>query len=155
MKIEGVVENILTRSVNTKNGPGTVYTAIVNGEEVDLGFKKEYEVGALFSAECEKKYGKWKPGASVSAPHVKYGATSGAGGRTHMGKPFPLPSEHGDNSIIRQNSLTNANATISAYLSVAKPAGDLNDTVQDVLKIARLYAEFSSGRMNDEELSEE
>jgi hypothetical protein len=51
---------------------------------------------------------------------------------------YPLPADHPDNSIINQNSLTNA---VNYY-------NGADIAPETVLETARIFAEFSSGRMD-------
>lgn len=176
-----------------KRAGGTYQVQIATldtGVEVDFGFKPPVAaVGADVSWIVKKEYGSYKfvnedptagslspafparaPSLTGSPPptYTATGATStgpfparaGFGGA----KPFPLPRDHGDTAIIRQNSLTNAVATIANVLRApSEDAAALGvipaeykrlramtpDQLSDeIIKIAYKYASFSSGHID-------
>ena len=73
----------------------------------------------------------------------------------NFGRVFPVPVTHGDRSIIRQNSVTNATHILTAILAqkpAAKSAGSWEDTVSQaesvaeaVTNVARILEAYSAG----------
>lgn len=163
MIIEGIVDSVYTKQVNTKRGLGTVYHAMVNGQDINLGFKKMVEEGEHVALNCEQKYGTLQvvsmaPKGSgtpvpTGAPSAKPAPASGGGGWNKG--TFPLKSTDHAVSICRQNALTNANATVSSYVAVlcskAKATTEMPDLdlLSDmVLSLAMKYAAFSTGEID-------
>lgn len=183
MSAIGVVKNVEAR-VKAKKAGGT-YTVNVatldTGVEVDFGFKPcPARIGDTVSWVVQKSYGTNKfvaddPSAGSLAPaypprgaYVPPSAASTTPGapaagpsayRAGYGKPFPLPRDHGDTAIIRQNALTNAIKLIE--LATGEPklgSGGVGETVlsfstieemeQRVIQTAYKFAAFSSGNLD-------
>lgn len=111
--------NIHTAEVEDSNG--TVHT-------VEFGFNKpKLHEGAFYKMECEKEYGQLKvknfeeadaadaPAPAAPAPQQKYANDKG-----FLVKMFPVPVDHPDRSIIRQNALTQANNLFSGVTSTSE-----------------------------------
>lgn len=158
----------------TKNkkagGTFTVYEGTLDtGVVIDFGFKAPpFNIGDLVSLEVMKEYGKYAvknlyasgssaPPATPLAPRAPSAAgttTPGAPAPAYSGgKVFPLPREHGDTAIIRQNALTNAVKTVGDH--AALPAGIETsdgaawDALTDrILQTAYKYAAFSAGHLD-------
>ena len=89
---------------------------------------------------------------TASASAVGAGAVAGPANRFNRGA-FPIPANDGTRSIVRQNSVTNAVALVSALIAAKRfPAED--DAVVTVLEIARTFEKYSSGDL-DKEIEQE
>ncbi len=124
---------------------------------VSLGFNKPdaigLKVGEKTAVEVEFKYGKWEYQRTVDVDTVATLTTppakaSGGGGRgtftPRAPKPFPVPDNHGDMSIIHQNSLSNALRYFE--LQNAGSSGKICPSVAEVIELAYEFADFSSGK---------
>lgn len=142
--------------------PYTVNLAVLDTfGPVSLGFNKPDAIGLMvggkYAMEVEFKYGKWEyqrtvdidTKATLTTPPAK--AASGGGGRGYGGKPptpFPVPDNHGDMSIIHQNSLSNALRYYELRLKTSDFEEDNADmpTTAEVIELAYEFADFSSGK---------
>lgn len=130
--IYGSVKNIYEEQKTSKAGrPFSVKIAVVEvsgggGEErIELGFAnkapKNISVGGFYQFDTELKYGKHQyrshSEASASAAPAGASASGGASGGAvphysknagFLVKTFPVPIDHPDRSIIRQNSIGHA-----------------------------------------------
>ena len=117
---------------------------------VSLGFTKPatlpFKEGDTVAIEVDFKFGKYQyerqvdidTEATLTAPKPKAPRSGGYGKGGGTPKVFPVPEDHGDMSIIHQNSLTNA---IKFHeINGSKPS------VEEVLDVAYAFADFSSGR---------
>lgn len=158
----GVVKGIYNKDVKTKFGMKKVYDLLLDdGNYYKQGFKKPIcDVGDSVTIEYNVgQYGNEitsliRSGTSSGAAPL---AVSGGGSQTSQNaspnqysnkgnKPFPVPSDHGDRSIIRQNSLTNARELVVAQ--VIKTASDgipLDTLAEMIIGIAYKFEEYSSG----------
>ena len=123
-----------------------------SGVEINVGFKQPFSVGDKVSIPSEIKYGEWKmvakgvalglpssSGTTAPAPRKEYGSGKNT--------KFPVPKDHGDYSIIRQNALTNA---VNLYNgSEDKKTGITDEDIEFVIKVAYKFAEFSSGHREE------
>ena len=81
--IEGVIENIYSKDVNTRYGQKPVYHAVIDtGHDINLGFKCDYEEGEYVSLDVQNgKYGyelaKTGPGAALTGGAPKAAAPKG------------------------------------------------------------------------------
>jgi hypothetical protein len=160
-----VVENITNKTVTTKFGPKPAYSIKANGDWFSVGFKKpKYNVGDTIDFKYEEgAYGKQiddatvrvlskgsgapapTPTASMDAPSAGVAAPRSFG---PPAKVFPVPLMHGDRSIIRQNSLTNARELV---VNMPRTGGGftafatLDEGAAEVVRIARMFEEYSAG----------
>ena len=161
MKVSGVVKGVYSKPVTTKFGNKNVYDMLLDdGNYYKHGFKKpNVEVGDSVTIEYEvDKYGnkilKLSSGATgSSAPTDNQGTAAPSTHSTQTysiknSKPFPVPFDHGDRSIIRQNSLTNARELVDAIwqnYGVGDESPIDEDVIDRILKIAYKFEEYSSG----------
>lgn len=154
------VASINERAVTTKFGPKTAYDIVAeDGTKYGFAFanpaRSGISVGSVVSCSGETdRYGiKLDPktvtvGGVLSEPAS---APTPAAKQTSYGsaqKVFPLPKTHGDTAIIRQNSLTNAVATVADFIAT-QPTDkwpDLDTWTDMVITVAYKYADFSSGQ---------
>lgn len=133
---------------------GTI-EAEVGLREPDKGL---YVIGKQYDIEVEEKFGTMRlkgialtgqalgppqaPASGGNQPRYKDGKESG-------GKPFPLPLLHGDRSIIRQNSSTQANALFDRLFQGKKQDTlkgiDALDHAAAVVNVARVFEEYAAG----------
>lgn len=169
----GAITNVEARTKPKKaGGTFTVNVATLDtGIEVDFGFKPvEGKVGMSVSWKTMKEYGSYKfagtdpaagsypPALPPRIPVPSFTATSPgapsaprAPAGMYSTKPFPLPREHGDTAIIRQNALTNAVATVGHSIGIVDSAGmptSLDALSDMIIKLAYKYANFSSGNLD-------
>lgn len=151
--INGIVQSINPRHGTSKAGkPYTIWSAMIDNTEVEFGFDKPtFNVGDTVSVNAEmNRYNK----LAVIQPGKPSGGRKPAGGGGSKGngyapKPFPLPLNHGDTAILRQNAVTNANATVAAALNnnvIDAEAYDPEALANLVLDIARRYVGWTSGQ---------
>lgn len=152
--VSGVVMGVYSKDVPSKFKPGQssqVWDLRLDDDKYyKNGFKKPaIEVGDFVTIEYEDgQYGKTikKLSSGVSAgaiPATVPQATASPQAFKPTGKVFPVPSDHGDRSIIRQNSLTNARELVTAYYK--GHAISIEDEVDKIIEIAYKFEEYSSG----------
>jgi len=161
-----VVENITNKTVTTKFGPKPAYSIKANGDWFSVGFKKpKYNVGDTIDFKYEEgSYGKQIDDATVRVLSKGAGTPTPTVSGTPTTEPapppsrsfgppqkvFPVPLMHGDRSIIRQNSLTNARELV---VNMSKTGGGfsafatLDEGAKEVIRIARMFEEYSAGDM--------
>jgi hypothetical protein len=157
--IQGNIDSIYTKAVPIKRGPragqdGTVYHAMVNGYDVNLGFKCDYEEGEFVTWAVEEKFGGWqqvKGGAATTQeakPATSTGSPSNSGPPVVTGKApteFPVPKNTKGISICRQNSGGHA-ATIVAAMIKAGMIDNETDATETFLRIAYEITDFATGQ---------
>ena len=155
MRVEGIVNDVSSKRITAKSGKQyDIWSADIAGTVVKFGFDRpSFTNGEHIAVEAQSN--KWgeleviKPGKpsakKVFSPPVGAPASKSAG---YTPKPFPLPKTHGDTAIIRQNALTNANATVAALVhsGAIQDGLDPDDMTDLVIEIAYKYADFSSGQ---------
>lgn len=155
-----VVQDIISKEVTTKFGPKPAYSIMANGERFQYGFKKPmFAIGDEIDFEyTDGSYGKsvdltsvkmLKKGSGVPPPT---GNPSGGvvpparGGYSPPAKVFPVPPTHGDRSIIRQNSVSNAAKTIiDGGFAKGKSA---DEVAAQIIAVAQLFEAYSSGDLD-------
>lgn len=155
-----VVSNIRKETKMSKaNKPFTInWTDFQSGLSVSTGFNPPaYSIGATVSFNADPNYGKLEMnlatltiggGAAKPAPEGSSQGTKSTGSG-YKEKPFPVPKTHSDTSIIRQNSLTNANTVMATYMSICSESGHPDtpeELAEKVIEIAYLFTDFSSGQ---------
>lgn len=157
-QVKGVVDRSTTRDQQTSRGMAQIYGIIVDGVEVETGFRKEHSDGEMVNIKVEWKYGKWNrisnggdglPAAVAGNPSVntaapkKGGFQAGGGGRGS----FPVDPKSGTISIIRQNSMTHASRLVDDMIqhSVITQPANRDDYLKEVLSVALVITDFSSG----------
>lgn len=159
--ISGVIAQIYTKEVNTKRGPSNVYHAMIDGHDVNLGFKTNYQNGETVSLPVEHKYGGYQlvqgqtvpAGTPTSVGSPAIAAPSAApsppaqAGRLPVSRAFPVDTNTKDISIIRQSSLNRAieSVTVLWHQGVLSFANE-QDYLNKVMEIALLYTDFGSGQ---------
>lgn len=152
MKVSGVIDSIVSKTVG--NG-GTVYTAVIDGTEVDLGFKCNVSEGEYVDLDVEST--KW--GLKVAQPGKPRGAVQlgGATPRQQQSAPkpspttrkqFPVDPDSKDHVIIRQNALTNANAAVASAISAGATFDDAEAVYNEIIKVAYNLTGFAMGTLD-------
>lgn len=148
--ISFTVSNTEARNIQTKFGAKQKFIlADEFGNKYEAGWKNPgIPPGAFVEADMEEnQYGKQitnirVKGAGGAAPAPSAGPVAATSARP--AEPgFPLNPQSREISIIRQNALTNAVATLSRF-----PTDDdtsVADFTDKVLEIARKYADYTSG----------
>lgn len=151
------VEQVSSRDVTTRFGPKKSYSfRCDDGKWYSTGFKAHgLNVGDNVTFDFEvDRYGN-----QVKMETLKIGGAGGAAtpatpaassaGRSFgpPTKPFPIPLTHGDRSIIRQNSITNAVklVTESKHIDKLVSTMTLDDTIKTIVRVAREFEMYSAG----------
>lgn len=84
---------------------------------------------------------------STPAPAAPTPPTPASGGYSGGGKVFPVPKLHGDRSIIRQNSLTNARELICTLIDAETPRDQkgIDHLAEIIISTAYKFEAYSSG----------
>lgn len=155
--ITGTVNDISPFKTGTgKRGPWTLWQVDIDGTVVKAGFQKPgFNVGDQVTLQvAQNKYGDLEmiqPGKPVggrqSSPAPTQGGSGSAGGRGFE-RTFPVKPDSPEMAIIRQNALTNANATLALFFDTndVPPSVSEQDLAELVIDIAYKYAKFSSGQ---------
>jgi hypothetical protein len=153
--IEGVIDSIYNKQVTTKFGPKAVYHAMVNGHDVNLGFKTNHVEGETVRLNVEHKYGGYQliqgnGAGSTATPRPSQQDTPAAAAppaTRSKGPAFPVDTNTKDISIIRQSSLNRAmeamDILMASEIIAPKTVEEFN---KQVLAIAYEYADFGSGQ---------
>ena len=88
-----------------------------------------------------------KTGNTGPVPPQTQGTSGGGskGGGRFAPKPWPIPAEDGQRSIIRQNSLTHATAIVNSFCAAVDQEMTLDERRDEVLRIAQDFEFFSAG----------
>jgi hypothetical protein len=176
--LSGKVTSATTRSFTSKAGKNLTKTVItVNGYAVELeGFGDKtslFPVGKDIQMGVAEAFGKWQVTGTTQLGLPMLGASAPAGASPAAGSGavvksgrggFPIAGDDYQQSIIRQNSLTNAVATVSAIIrdySTHEMAGKDDEPrmslpalveacSEHIIKLAYKYAAFSSGKLDTE-----
>lgn len=154
------VGSINERNVTTKFGPKKAYDLIAeDGTKYGFAFadpaRSGISVGSVVSCSGETD----RFGIKLDPKTVTVGGVLSETASTPTSAPksapygsgakvFPLPKTHGDTAIIRQNSLTNAVATVADFIATqpTEKWPDLDTWTDMVITTAYKYADFSSGQ---------
>ena len=148
-QISGVIDSIFTKTVSTRRGDAQVYHAMINGHDVNLGFKCDYAEGESVTLEVENKYGGYQlvSGRKGSvAPKGSNGAGSAVGNpKVRQAPPeFPVPKNTKGITIARQNSGGHA-ATVVAALINAGVITTTKDASDTFMQLAYEITDFATG----------
>lgn len=152
--VSGNIDSIYTKTVQTKFGDKIVYHAMVDGNDVNLGFKHQYAVGETVNLDVEHKYGGYQliPSAgNVSSPgNMVAGSNSAPAKRTpapKSGPAFPVATNTKDISIIRQSSLNRAVDVVEKLQAIGLfIPGNEQEYLDKVLEVAYMFTDFGSGQ---------
>lgn len=153
-KTNVTVEQLGSKSVNTKFGPKPTFSFKADGEWFSTGFtNSRVAVGDVVTFDYNVgTYGNEVDGKAVSKTGgtAVVPATPTAAPATFTRKPmgaFPIPALDGQRAIVRQNSLTNA-------VNYAKGLPQTG-TVEEIIAIARQFEAYSCGDLDREEAEAE
>jgi len=157
------VASINARPVTTKFGARTAFDLIAkDGTKYKFKFTNPATMGigegsiitatgavGDYGIELDPKSATLRPpGTAMETPAGGSGPAAATPARTYTTKPFPLPKDHGDTAIIRQNALTNAVATVADFIATqpTEKWPTIEEWQELVITTAYKYAEFSSGQ---------
>lgn len=153
--VSGVVVDVGSKTVNTRFGAKLTYDIkLDDGYYYKFGFKKppvnvgdevsfSYAVGK-YGNEADINSVKITGASTGTAAHPSTAAaTSVSSGRGGY-RPFPIPPDHGDRAIVRQNALTNAREVVCKYVAVDE--SDLSKVVDLIIETAYKFEEYTSGQ---------
>jgi hypothetical protein len=164
------VENITSRTVNTKFGPKPSYTITCDGGTYGFGFKKPtFNIGDEINFDFENtKYGNQvlhetlvlvSSSGGTSAPTGTPPARGGYASSRPSGmasRPFPIPDTHGDRAIVRQNALghatklvVDAGMFVHATTEENRP-NQAMEVAKTVIKVASLFEAYACGDLDKE-----
>ena len=121
---------------------------------IDLGFNvpKNFHIGNFYEIDTEKKFGKdqYKGHTQASEGSAPAPSAAPAGAPPHyqkdigwLAKQFPVPIDHPDRSIIRQNAV--AHAMKALELSGRLEGGDAEVIIDEAIKLAMKVEDFTTG----------
>lgn len=158
-QISGVIDSIFTKEVQIKRGPkagstSTVYHAMIQGHDVNLGFQCAFQEGESVTLNVEQKYGGYQvvqgngSGTPVKAAPASNAGQSSAPTQVSAAKPaFPTVKNTKDVSIIRQNSMTHASRIVRDMVDLGVIVAPPKEAeyVEKVIEVAYTIADFSTG----------
>jgi len=150
-QLNGVITSIYTKTVKTKYGDKPVYHALIEGYDINLGFKHSYVEGEHVSMTVENgKYGyelakNQNPNAAPAG--AAPAAPSQAAPKVRSAPAFPIAKNTKDISIIRQSSLNRAveSVTLLIHQDVFKFSTE-QEYLDKVIEVALFYTDFGSGQ---------
>lgn len=153
MKVEGTVDNIFSKTKDTRSGKQvTIFYAEVGGWTINMGFKPIWEEGEYVSVNVEEKYGELqvsKGGPKVSASPSMGKSSSGTtkGGSYGAKGKFPVEPTDSQVSIIRQSSLNRAVESVNTLMEqgIIKLV-DMDEYENTVFELAYKYTDFGTGQ---------
>lgn len=151
--VSGVIDSIYTKEVNTKFGSKDVYHAMINGVDINLGFKCAYSEGESVSLNVEQKYGSLQlvPGNGSGQPASP--AVSGQASKVPQAAPapkqqayteFPVPKNTKGITIARQNSGGHA-ARIVGCLIDNGTIKSKDEAIEAFMDVAYSITDFATG----------
>ena len=158
--ISGTIDNIYTKTVTIKRGPRAgsdtnVYHAVVNGHDVNLGFKCQFEEGESVSWECDHAYGEYKyVGASTGKTTVPNASNNGVDtGANKRPAPttraaFPIDKNSKEMSIIRQNRGQHASRLVASLIQMGEIQGT-EQAMDAFFEIVYQITDFATGHREE------
>lgn len=153
--IDSVVTSLETNPFTSKAGKTFTEHLVVtqDGEKVSVGLKQKYRVGDRINVDVDQKFGKLQEVGPPTGVPTKAPAKSTVAAAPYSSRTFPVPELSGEMAIIRQNALTNARELVGYKSSIAvasnTPKAERDQIydalVEDVLRIAYKFADFTSG----------
>lgn len=151
-QISGKIDNIYTKTVSTRFGDKEVYHAVVNGNDINLGFKCDYVEGETVTLNVEHKYGGYQlvqtgTKASGSTGGSPAPASNAPTGSKPSAPAFPINKNTKDISIIRQSSLNRAIEAVSVMMKEGYViVSNEQEYLDKVLEVAYMFTDFGSGQ---------
>lgn len=159
-QIVGKIDSIYTKTITIKNGARAgqdtqVYHAMINGHDVNLGFKHNFTEGESVTLNVEEKYGGYQvvqgntavanTGPVVGAPTTAAG--TGAGGPSKVPSAFPVHPNANGTSIVRQSSLKAAIEVVDNMKRDGVVMLPLEEQyIEKVLEVAYIFTDFGTGQ---------
>ena len=91
-----------------------------------------------------------KGGSGVATSSGGSMVNKGTTGTSYARGVFPLATNDGSRSIVRQNSITNAVALYTHVIDGDAPPEELENIAYSVINIARIFEKYSSGDLDAE-----
>jgi hypothetical protein len=137
----------------------TIYGFIVDGVEVETGFRLEHNTGEMVNVAVEWKYNKWNkvhgnadsfPAATKGGPgggQVKSFGGGGGGFKPASRGKFPVEPTDGQMSIIRQNSMNRAVEILTTWTGsgLFTPKTE-EEYMHKLMEVAVTVTDFNSGQ---------
>ncbi len=157
-QLNGTIDSIYTKTLKIKNGPRAgqdtqVYHAMINGYDINLGFKCDHVEGETVSLTVEN--GRFGYELSKS-PNPNAPAISGAPAPTpskdtpkaRSAPAFPIAKNTKDISIIRQSSLNRAVDVVNKMydMDVIAMFNNEQEYLDKIIEVALFFTDFGSGQ---------
>lgn len=153
--LTGAVEDVWTKSVNTKRGPAEVMWIRVNGAEVNCGFKNQrspkFEKGQYVSINVEEnkfRQLEYKGQATPGAGTVQQLAPVNKAPAYEKKTDFPVPKDDKGMSICRQSSLKVAVDVANKLMDVGFIKSQ-DDYEMYIVKMTMLFTDLVTGQNED------
>lgn len=150
--VSGVIDSINTQTVKTKFGDKAVYHAMINGQDVNLGFKCAYSEGESVTLNVEHKYGSLQHiqdvgkanGTGATGPSPVQAVPTQPATKAAASSEFPVAKGSRGITIARQNSGGHA-AQIVAALIAQGAINNAEEATEAFMEIAYDIADFATG----------
>lgn len=153
-QVTGRVDSIYSKTVATKFGDKNVYYANINGQDINIGFKKSVEEGQNVTLDVEQKYGELQMVRGSGPKQAAVGQASTPAKNMPAAKQtqeFPVPTNSRSTSICRQSGLNRAVEVSIALLNAGEfhdGDGNLDQSEFEnrVFELAYKFTDFSTGQ---------
>ena len=150
MKAKGNVESKRRDGKGIKLQDGNWYSVFKASEleDVNRGDLVEFEYtekGNFKNISTDVKVLSASPSAGSTA--------SAPASASKMYRPFPVPKDHGDRAIIRQNMLSHATSIVLNYGNLSDDQLKLDYVVESVIQVARELEKYATGELDAEALA--
>lgn len=155
MQVQGVVESTYTKDVNTKYGTKPVFHVVVDGNDINCGFKNPgYEEDEYVTLDVNNtQYGlKLNDGQKGGGQRPSKQSANSNKGAAQSPAPqpraaFPIAKGTKDISIVRQNSAQHASRIVAALINSKQIApADVEDKF---FELAYAITDFSTGHREE------
>lgn len=162
--VSGVVQNIYQDgTINTRHDEKPLYKVVVNGQEYKHAFKKpSCESGDYVSFNVKSRYptdiddrslkvgaGADRSGGTDTAPPSGGSAPAATGLKAKSQGIFPVPVDHPDRSILRQNALASARdvvlKTIEPGITTYDDEKTHDEIADEIIRLAHQFERYSAG----------
>lgn len=151
------VMNVSTESKMSKAGrPFMIHSCTVadsnnNPITFKTGFKQPYKVGDLVTGTLVmNKFNEWELMGASGAPQqatLQSAPTARPSGGGYSGaSPFPVPADHPENRIMRQNALAHATCIVTKQVELGHIPNDRMLITAAVIEYAASFVRWSTGR---------
>lgn len=153
-QVTGRVDSIYSKTVTTKFGDKNVYYANINGQDINIGFKKSVEEGQNVTLDVEQKYGELQMvrGSGPKQAAVGQAPTPAKSmPAAKQAQEFPVPTNSRSTSICRQSGLNRAVEVATTMYN----RGSFDDSTgmpdnqmfeDKIFELAYKFTDFSTGQ---------